>query len=369
MTPKKILFFTPNGGRGGSEMMLWYLIKDLDKQNIDWKVITFAKGDLLNEKNYPGKVHLLPSRKSRRNEISSKINRNLLKRDIDDNFILKIHKKFDPDLWYFNTIVTINKSHLAIKNNIKYAFHLHESLTVFDLVKSDVLKDTVANSYLNIGCSKKLSDNLNIVGSKNTKTFYSGVNFNEIQIHQDRNSIRNRLNIKDSDFVWYMSGGQSVNKGIDYFIKISEEFKGNPNVKFVWVGRKRDRGYNLWAEKYIQSKKLANVSMLNQLTKEYFDYVNAFDGFLLTSREDSFPLVMVEAAYLGKPIIGFDSGGISEFLIDNMGDIQEDFSIKGIVKKMENLINDKTSFNSKTSVKRAKEFDLNSTSKNWIDLL
>ena len=198
MLPKKILFLTPNGGRGGSEMMLWYLTKELDKQKIDWKVITFGKGDLLNEKNYPGKVYLLPSKKGRKSEIISKINRNILKREIDDNFILKIHKKFAPDLWYFNTIVTINKSHLAIKNNVKYVFHLHESLTVFDLVKSYVLKDTILNSYLNIGCSKKLSKNLNIIGSKNTKTFYSGVDFNEIQIRLERKYIRKKLKIKSA---------------------------------------------------------------------------------------------------------------------------------------------------------------------------
>ncbi len=39
-----------------------------------------------------------------------------------------------------------------------------------------------------------------------------------------------------------------------------------------------------------------------------------FDVFVLTSREDPFPLACLEAAALGKPVVCFDSGGMSEFL-------------------------------------------------------
>jgi glycosyltransferase involved in cell wall biosynthesis len=36
--------------------------------------------------------------------------------------------------------------------------------------------------------------------------------------------------------------------------------------------------------------------------------------FVLTSREDPFPLACLEAAVLGKPVLCFDAGGMSEFL-------------------------------------------------------
>ena len=37
--------------------------------------------------------------------------------------------------------------------------------------------------------------------------------------------------------------------------------------------------------------------------------------FFLSSREDPFPLVMLEAAFQGKPIVGFKgSGGVNDFL-------------------------------------------------------
>ena len=369
MTPKKILFFTPNGGRGGSEMMLWYLTKELDKQKIDWKVITFGKGDLLNEKNYPGKVHLLPSKKGRKSEIISKINRNLFRYDLDDKFISKINRNFKPDIWYFNTIITIEKAYLAVNKNIKYAFHLHESLTVFDKIDKNTLSKAISNSYLNIGCSKKLSCNLEILGSKKTTTLFSGVDFSKIKIGIGKKEIRQKLQIHENDFVWYMSGIQSVTKGLDYFVKIAEKFKNYPNVKFVWVGRKRNTGYNLWCENYVLEKNLDNLFILNELSDDYFSHINAFDALLLTSREDSFPLVMLEAAYLSKPIVGFNSGGVAEFIKSKTGLIQEDLSITGIVAKMNSIMNKESEICQKHTKERALEFDIKNISDKWLNII
>jgi glycosyltransferase involved in cell wall biosynthesis len=47
-------------------------------------------------------------------------------------------------------------------------------------------------------------------------------------------------------------------------------------------------------------------------TKPYFDMA---DVFFLASREDPFPLVMLEAGYAEMPIIGFKgAGGVNDFL-------------------------------------------------------
>jgi glycosyltransferase involved in cell wall biosynthesis len=49
-------------------------------------------------------------------------------------------------------------------------------------------------------------------------------------------------------------------------------------------------------------------------------YFSLFDVFVLTSREDPFPLVCLEAAALGIPIICFaDAGGMPEFVGEDAG--------------------------------------------------
>ena len=367
MLPKKILFLTPNGGRGGSEMMLWYLTKELDKQKIDWKVITFGKGDLLNEKNYPGKVYLLPSKKGRKSEIISKINRNILKREIDDNFILKIHKSFNPDLWYFNSCVTIGKSHLTKRVNVKFAVHFHELISVLDQLNGNDLKYAINNAYMNIGCSTPVVKMLSTLKATNVKLFHSGVDLSKIIYTDNYTKLRTKYNLKENDFLWIMSGQTNPRKGFDLFSEIAENFNSVENVKFMWIGNTRKHGYNYYVNQKLNE--LENVIITGQLSNDYFNHLNLANGFLLTSREDPFPLVMIESAYLGKPIVSFNSGGASEFILEEMGLVQNDFSISGIVSKMELVMDKKVKLNKEKSINRAMEFDLNNSAKNWINLL
>jgi glycosyltransferase involved in cell wall biosynthesis len=50
------------------------------------------------------------------------------------------------------------------------------------------------------------------------------------------------------------------------------------------------------------------------------DYIDLFDVFALTSREDPYPLVMLEAGSRGLPVVAFDgSGGAPEFIEDDAG--------------------------------------------------
>jgi glycosyltransferase involved in cell wall biosynthesis len=50
------------------------------------------------------------------------------------------------------------------------------------------------------------------------------------------------------------------------------------------------------------------------------DYLAAADVFVLTSREDPYPLVCLEAAAVAKPIVCFaDAGGMSEFVEEDCG--------------------------------------------------
>jgi glycosyltransferase involved in cell wall biosynthesis len=68
-------------------------------------------------------------------------------------------------------------------------------------------------------------------------------------------------------------------------------------------------------------------------------YFAAFDVFALVSREDPFPLVCLEAASLGKPIVCFDnSGGEKEFVEDDCGFVVPDLDIETIASKVVKLL-------------------------------
>ncbi len=63
----------------------------------------------------------------------------------------------------------------------------------------------------------------------------------------------------------------------------------------------------------VQRAGLAGRLHLTGETEEPAQVMDMFDLFALTSREDPYPLTMLEAASLGIPIVSFDNGGATEF--------------------------------------------------------
>jgi glycosyltransferase involved in cell wall biosynthesis len=70
-------------------------------------------------------------------------------------------------------------------------------------------------------------------------------------------------------------------------------------------------------------------------------HLDKLDVFMLSSREDTYPLVVVEAASLGVPTIYFDqSGGIYDF-IDAQSGIRVDYlDVQAMANAIEQLKND-----------------------------
>ena len=93
------------------------------------------------------------------------------------------------------------------------------------------------------------------------------------------------------------------------------------------------------------------------------------NGFLLTSRQDPFPLVMIEAALLGKPIVSFPSGGVSEFVKEGMGIVTQDISIKQMVKAIRSIMRGETVTSSEKSNEVASRFNIDNGYNDWIKLI
>ncbi|HZB12714.1 MAG TPA: glycosyltransferase, partial [Chryseolinea sp.] len=75
---------------------------------------------------------------------------------------------------------------------------------------------------------------------------------------------------------------------------------------------------------------------------------SAADVFVLPSREDNFPNVMLEAMACGTPVIAFDRGGMKEVIRNNYnGILVEDVTAKGLRTAIELFISGHCIFDSK----------------------
>lgn len=110
-------------------------------------------------------------------------------------------------------------------------------------------------------------------------------------------------------------GAFTYRKGVDMFIRLAADLKHRgADLHFVWVGG--EAGPLNPLRNLRQS--FAHVFTHVEETSNPYPYVAHADILLLPSREDPFPLVVLEALSLGKPVIAFrGSGGAHEAIGDH----------------------------------------------------
>jgi len=90
-----------------------------------------------------------------------------------------------------------------------------------------------------------------------------------------------------------------------------------------------------------------NIHFIGMMPHSY-DSLLPFDIFLLSSREDPYPLVVLEAAFQKVPTICFkEAGGIKEFVGDDAGWCMPGFSEENMVEKLNEISLDSASITQK----------------------
>lgn len=257
----------------------------------------------------------------------------------DQNALWKAHTDFKSDVWYINTIVIPEYAQLAVKNNIPYVLHVHELPQEYDFQSYDDFKFMLDHAQLLFCASETVVQNLNDMGYQNAVVMHGLINVDDIKTRENRDQLRKEIGIPEGRFVWLMSGAWSTRKGFDFIPQLLPLLP--PQTYFIWMGPKRRSGYTYYVEQSIKEKGL-NVIFLAEQADRYFDFFNCCDGFVLTSREDSYPIVMREAACLGKPIVGFNSGGIVEFVQPGMGEFVEGFNPRELADAMKRVMSGQT---------------------------
>ncbi len=132
--------------------------------------------------------------------------------------------------------------------------------------------------------------------------------------HIERLSLRQSLNISAETKIILNVGYADLRKGIDLFIMAANIAKTrNLDMVFLWVGDS-DPIINTWLMSTVKGEGSANTRFVPFSTNIGKFFYEA-DLFFLTSREDPFPSVILEALSAGLPVAAFEgSGGFLELL-------------------------------------------------------
>jgi glycosyltransferase involved in cell wall biosynthesis len=119
------------------------------------------------------------------------------------------------------------------------------------------------------------------------------------------------------------SGTTDWRKSPDLFVQLARAVRNRlapREVHFVWVGG--DAAGPEFGMLWHDVRRLGLEPFVHFIghRENPRDYFSCFDLFALTSREDPYPLVVLEAAALGLPVLGFEkSGGVGEFIEKDAG--------------------------------------------------
>ncbi len=367
---KKILFFTPYGGRTGSEMLLWNIFKNLNFDKFEVAIYSDKIGSLKDELPANIPYYTSPFNTSGHQLFFLKL---LTKfgYSVYEKNIIKIHQQLKPDYWYLNTNHSAHFAKLAQKLGVKIISHISEMpyLLYESVLATDI--QAMLKVDMTICLSEIGRQSLEIMGANNIQTLYPSIDLKSIQpAKNNKNALKTQLNIPPNAYVWAMSGSLIYRKGIDYIPKIIRLMKQKNKIcYFIWMGGGTTNASEYYFRKELAYYQCDNIILTGALATEYYDYFDLADAFLLPSHEETFGMVNIEAAYLGKPIITFNSGGVTDIMREGMGKVVESWNVEDLVEAMIDLMEGRIEVNKEILQQRALDFDAPKMYLKWETLM
>ena len=252
-------------------------------------------------------------------------------------------------LIYLNSAISAEVlPYLPLSEDTHLVVHVHELDFALEFFLPPATRDAmIRRADLFIAASNRVRESLLSLGvpDERIKVVYEclrqgfDTSFDSAHVEQ----ARRQLGIDDKTLVVGGSGMIEWRKGPDLFVQLGQILKKklpDVRVRMVWLGGARyaqDHAEVLHAIKHCGLG--ATITIVPPVANPG-PYYALFDVFALTSREDPYPIVCLEAAALGKPIVCFDSSGISEFVVPDCGFAVPHLDVDAMATSIQNLLED-----------------------------
>jgi glycosyltransferase involved in cell wall biosynthesis len=309
----KALFISHDASRSGAPLLLLAFLRWLRAQSsVSFRILLKNGGELAREFGEAGPCTTLHWDQTGRRPLFHRLRRRRA-----------LAGQADVDVVYSNTITNGAVTAELARLGRPVITHVHELENYVHSSGSANLEMVKRYTTLFIAASRAVKENL--VSAHGITAGRVAVVHSFLPVEQcspghvtrPREQVLAELGIPPGALVVGASGTTDWRKSPDLFVQLAARVRrAAPTlpIHFLWVG-----GALSWELRYDMQKLGARVSFVAH-TDRPLDYFNCMDVFALVSRVDPFPLVCLEAASMGKPVLCFDdAGGMPEFVEDDSG--------------------------------------------------
>ena len=292
-----------------------------------------------------------------------------------------------PNLIYANTVVAGKAYDWLSSLEVPIVTHVYEMEMSIQRYAAEWIEGVVKHSTHFITPSQAVKDNLvknyNIDPNK-IRVIYEAVSNGPVQppkSQEDKVSERKRLGLDTQRSLIMGCGmGMPFRKGADIFIELGQALQqqGRSDFHLYWIGEFEDQNDPDYAKWIVHKAKLNQNGLGNWVTflgykENFIEYFQAADIFVLPSREDPFPLVAMEAAKCGLPLICFaDAGGTPELVEQDAGIVVPYLDLQYMVEAIIQLIEDKDlryRLGKRAREKVLKRHDISAVGKHTVEVM
>jgi glycosyltransferase involved in cell wall biosynthesis len=280
-------------------------------------------------------------------EIPSKFNRKLLSKS---GRVMKLYKKImnNTQLSQYDIIHShvdpwfTNLCHLSRTKNCKWIHTYHtfyfkedysNGLKIWQEKINRGLIEIASQADIKICISNWLHDYLYKNYSIQTEVIPNGVDLDECEKANPDRFIK-KYNL--SDFILYIGNLQSV-KNPKLFVELAKQM---PKIKFVMIGRNLDAAHLDREYKVLIPE---NLILLNEIMHEdAMDAISACKVFVMTSKREGIPTVLLEAMAMSKHVVVPNHSGCKEVVCSSdYGFLYKPNSLDDLIDKTMNAMDSK----------------------------
>lgn len=187
--------------------------------------------------------------------------------------------------------------------------------------------------------------------------------YNPVTVEKSMVNTTNMLPFK----TFLAIGNKTKVKGFDILLETWKSINTDWRLKIVGLSEPDINEL----QDFIEKNNLKNVSLYPK-SKNICDFYHTSSAFVLSSRKETTPLVLLESQSYGLPAVVFNHlPGVMELLDDSALIADYTLPAESLKDKIEELINDKILYYklSKNALKNAKSFNIKTFVQNWKEIL